>query len=141
MGKASSSSIFTKQLRKILKSIIPSPTAVMKWLFFVIFDTLRFFCCGEALVVTLVGAWFLFVQEGFTPLHMVCQNGHGKIVEMLKEAGVNLEVKSEVSCRWGKPLCPSAYDSERFLVALAPCQELCQLLLRHRCFFGQKLLF
>ena len=42
-------------------------------------------------------ALFLFVQNGYTPLHVACHNGHKKIVEMLKEAGVDLEVKAAVS--------------------------------------------
>ena len=42
-------------------------------------------------------ALFLFVQNGCTPLHVACQNGHKKIVGILKGAGVDLEVKAAVS--------------------------------------------
>ena len=51
----------------------------------------------SALVLTLVGALLLFVQDGFTPLHMACIRGYEEIAEMLKEEGTDLEVRAKVS--------------------------------------------
>ena len=42
----------------------------------------------------------LFPQNGRTPLHWACSKGHKNIAEMLKGAGVDLEVKTKVSGCW-----------------------------------------
>ena len=42
---------------------------------------------------------FLYLQHGFTPLHVVCRHGHEKIVEMLVTTGADVEVKDEVRRR------------------------------------------
>ena len=51
---------------------------------------------------------------------MACQSGQEKIVEMLKEAGSNLEVKTEVSCRWRKQRWTERFLWELHLVAFLP---------------------
>ena len=39
---------------------------------------------------------FLYLQGGWTPLHLACIYGHEKIVEMLVTAGADVEVKDMV---------------------------------------------
>ena len=84
---------------------------------------------SSALLVTLAGVWFPFVQAGLTLLHVACQNGHEKIVERLKEAGANLEAKTEVSCRCEKAFCPSAG------LCIVPSRPLSRVLSSGHCCF------
>ncbi len=41
---------------------------------------------------------FVSVQEGDSPLHVACLNGHTDAVSLLLESGADLQATTEVSC-------------------------------------------
>ena len=44
-----------------------------------------------------VVAFFLHIQEGYTPLHNASQEGHDGIVEILLQAGASVDLQAKVS--------------------------------------------
>ena len=46
----------------------------------------------------------LYVQEGFTALHLASGSGHVTTVQLLVEAGASLDVQTNVSCYPDTPL-------------------------------------
>ena len=76
---------------------------------------------------------FLYLQGGWTPLHLACYHGHEKMVEMLVAAGADVEVKDEVRQRLTVPLWLSCRGSRRIelggvLWLVSVVMRCCQLL-------------
>ena len=76
---------------------------------------------------------FLYLQGGWTPLHLACYHGHEKMVEMLVAAGADVEVKDEVRQRLTVPLWLSCRGSRRMelggvLWLVSVVMRCCQLL-------------
>ena len=44
-----------------------------------------------------VVAFFMYIQEGYTPLHNASQEGHDRIVEILLQAGASVDLQTKVS--------------------------------------------
>jgi len=43
--------------------------------------------------------YIVLSQDGWTPLHVACQEGHAQVAELLLQAGASVEQETEV--RWG----------------------------------------
>ena len=43
--------------------------------------------------------YIVLSQDGWTPLHVACQEGHVQVAELLLQAGASVEQETEV--RWG----------------------------------------
>ena len=56
---------------------------------------------------------FLYLQDGYTPLHMACRNGNEKIAEMLVTTGAHVEAKDNVRLRLTARLCLGCRGSRR----------------------------
>ena len=80
----------------------------------------------------------LYLQGGFTPLHLACRYGHEKMVEMLVAAGADVEVKDEVRQRLTVRLWLSCRGSRRMelgglLWLVSVVMGCCQLLSGNSC--------
>ena len=51
----------------------------------------------HVLVTHKVVAFFMHIQEGYTPLHNASQEGHDGIVEILLQAGASVDLQTKVS--------------------------------------------
>ena len=76
---------------------------------------------------------FLYLQDGFTPLHVACRYGHEKIVEMLVTGGADVNVKNRVRRRVTVRLGLSCRGSKRMelggvLWLISVVTSVCQLL-------------
>ena len=58
----------------------------------------RFFFIYFHSINTYRYATFIYIQDGFTPLHWASQNGHTDIVKQLLKAGANPHALTKVSC-------------------------------------------
>ena len=81
---------------------------------------------------------FLYLQNGATPLHAACSEGHEKIIEVLVTAGADVEVKAKVRQRLTIRLRLSCRGSRRMelggvLWLVSIVMRCCQLLSGKSC--------
>ncbi len=60
---------------------------------------------------------FVYVQNGFTPLHLACQEGHTTIVSLLLKSGADHRAVTKVGC-WQCSTCSYKYAAEVGIVQL-----------------------